>query len=139
MTAAAWTCEDVTVHYPGARSPALDGITLSLTEGACTIILGPNGSGKSTLLRALLGRVPLVRGTITCFGASLPSWQRVALARAVGVVPQGEHETFPLTTRSLVAMGRYPHLGRYHGHRQCDGPMRCHAVRRAYGRYAVWR
>ena len=111
MSAAAWTCEDVTVHYPGARSPALDGITLSLTGGACTIILGPNGSGKSTLLRALLGRVPLVRGTITCLGAPLASWQRVALARAVGVVPQGEHETFPLTTRSLVAMGRYPHLG----------------------------
>lgn len=108
---AAWTCEGVTVHYAGARAPALDDVTLTLVEGACTIILGPNGSGKSTLLRALLGRVPLTRGSIACLGTPLVAWPRAALARAVGVVPQGEYEAFPLTTRALVGMGRYPHLG----------------------------
>jgi ABC-type cobalamin/Fe3+-siderophores transport system ATPase subunit len=108
---AAWECRDVTVHYAGARAPALDGVTLAVAEGACTIILGPNGSGKSTLLRVLLGRIVPERGSIACFGAPLSSWSRPALARAVGVVPQGEHETFPLTTRALIAMGRYPHLG----------------------------
>lgn len=107
----AWTCEAVTVRYTGARAPALDGVTLTLAESACTIILGPNGSGKSTLLRALLGRLPLTSGTITCFGVPLVSWKRDALARAVGVVPQGEYEAFPITTRALVGMGRYPHLG----------------------------
>ena len=107
----AWTCEDVTVRYPGGRAPALDRVTLALAEGACTIILGPNGSGKSTLLRALLGRIPLAGGAITCFGSPLASWPRSSLARIVGVVPQGEYETFPITTRALVAMGRYPHLG----------------------------
>jgi iron complex transport system ATP-binding protein len=108
---AAWTCEDVSVRYPGTPNAALDGVTLALTEGICTTILGPNGSGKSTLLRAILGRVPLARGSITCFNAPLASWPRAAMARAVGVVPQGEYETFPMTTRELVAMGRYPHLG----------------------------
>ena len=111
MTVAAWTCSEVTVRYPGARGPALDGVTLTLAEGACTIILGPNGSGKSTLLRAILGRIPLTSGTIACFDQPLGSWPRAVLARAVGVVPQGEFEAFPLTTRDLVAMGRYPHLG----------------------------
>jgi iron complex transport system ATP-binding protein len=33
------------------------------------------------------------------------------LAKSVGAVPQTESVTFPLTTRELVAMGRYPHLG----------------------------
>jgi iron complex transport system ATP-binding protein len=108
---AAWTCDRITVRYAGSRAPAVDDVSLAILEGTCTIILGPNGSGKSTLLRALLGRVPLARGTITCLGAPLVAWQRAALARAVGVVPQGEHETFPITTRALVAMGRYPHLG----------------------------
>jgi iron complex transport system ATP-binding protein len=108
---AAWTCTGVTVRYPGARAAAVDDVSLDFAEGASTIILGPNGSGKSTLLRALLGRVPLASGSITCFGAPLASWKRAALARAVGVVPQGEYEAFPLTTRALVAMGRYPHLG----------------------------
>jgi iron complex transport system ATP-binding protein len=117
---AAWTCDGVTVRYAGARAPALDDVTLTLAEGACTIILGPNGSGKSTLLRALLGRIPLTAGSITCLGAPLPSWKRDALARAVGVVPQGEYESFPLTTRALVAMGRYPHLGPWRSERAAD-------------------
>jgi iron complex transport system ATP-binding protein len=108
---AAWRCTDLSVRYAGAQAAALDGVTVALAEGECTIILGPNGSGKSTLLRALLGRVPLARGSIACFGTPLAAWSRPALARAVGVVPQGEHETFPMTTRALVAMGRYPHLG----------------------------
>ncbi len=108
---AAWTCVDVTIRYLSATVPALDRVTLALAEGACTVILGPNGSGKSTLLRALLGRVTIERGVITCFGTPLDSWPRAAMARAVGVVPQGEYETFPMTTRALVAMGRYPHLG----------------------------
>ena len=108
---AAWTCHHVSVRYPGARAAAVDDVSLDIREGACTIILGPNGSGKSTLLRALLGRIPLTSGTITCLGAPLTSWKRDALARAVGVVPQGEYEAFPVTTRALVAMGRYPYLG----------------------------
>jgi iron complex transport system ATP-binding protein len=107
----AWVCTEVTVRYAGAQVPALDGVTLGVAEGAWTVVLGPNGSGKSTLLRALLGRLPLAHGSIACFGAPLESWSRDAMARAVGVVPQGEYETFPMTTRALVAMGRYPHLG----------------------------
>jgi ABC-type cobalamin/Fe3+-siderophores transport system ATPase subunit len=107
----AWECHALTVRYAGAAAPALDDVTLTIPEGACTIILGPNGSGKSTLLRAILGRLAVTRGSISCFGAPLASWSRPALARAVGVVPQGEYETFPITTRALVAMGRYPYLG----------------------------
>jgi iron complex transport system ATP-binding protein len=116
----AWVCTEVTVRYSGTRAPALDDVTLAVVEGACTVILGPNGSGKSTLLRTLLGRVPIERGAITCFGAPLASWPRAAMARAVGVVPQGEYETFPMTTRSLVAMGRYPHLGPWRRERAAD-------------------
>jgi iron complex transport system ATP-binding protein len=116
----AWECQALTVRYAGAPEPALDDMTLTIAEGACTIILGPNGSGKSTLLRALLGRVAPERGSIACFGAPLASWSRPALARAVGVVPQGEYETFPITTRALVAMGRYPHLGPWRRESEAD-------------------
>ena len=130
---AAWTCQDVTVRYTGARTPALDGVTLTLAEGACTIILGPNGSGKSTLLRAILGRIPLSSGTITCLGSPLASWKRDALARVVGVVPQGEYEAFPLTTRALVAMGRYPHLGPW----RSEGPADVAAIENAMTRCDV--
>jgi ABC-type cobalamin/Fe3+-siderophores transport system ATPase subunit len=116
----AWRCDAVTVRYPGAPSPALDAVTLALDAGACTVILGPNGSGKSTLLRALLGLRTPDAGTITCFGRPLAAWSRPALARAVGVVPQGDHEAFPLSVRALVAMGRYPHLGPWRREQAAD-------------------
>jgi iron complex transport system ATP-binding protein len=133
VTSAAWTCENVTVRYPGARTPALDGVSLTLAEGAWTIFLGPNGSGKSTLLRALLARVPLESGAITCFGKPLSAWPRAALAQNVGVVPQGEYEAFPLTTRALVAMGRYPYLGPW----RSEGPADATAIDTAMARCDV--
>lgn len=133
MSTVAWECRDVRVQYTGSRAPALNGVSLALAEGACTVMLGPNGSGKSTLLRALLARVPLAHGAISCFGTPLAAWPRAALARAVGVVPQGEFETFPMTTRDLVAMGRYPHLGPW----RSEGPADRAAIETAMQRCDV--
>jgi iron complex transport system ATP-binding protein len=39
------------------------------------------------------------------------SWTRRELARSVGAVSQSESFAFPLTTREMVEMGRYPYLG----------------------------
>jgi iron complex transport system ATP-binding protein len=107
----AWSVEGVTLTYPRASRPALDGISVEIPAGGCTAVLGPNGSGKSTLLRVLLGTAGITRGSVTAFGRPIGAWTRTALARQVGVVPQGEVEAFPMTARALVAMGRYPYLG----------------------------
>ena len=45
----------------------LPGTTWKVREGEHWGVLGPNGSGKSTLLRAVLGDVPVVRGSLTTF------------------------------------------------------------------------
>ena len=39
-------------------------VSLELRHGDRLAIVGPNGSGKTTLLRALLGELPLARGTL---------------------------------------------------------------------------
>ena len=47
---------------------ALDGVTLSVAEGASLGLVGPNGSGKSTLLRALAGLVRPSSGRVVVDG-----------------------------------------------------------------------
>lgn len=45
--------ESIVYTYPGAKKPALQGITLEIEFGQMVAIVGGNGSGKSTLVAAL--------------------------------------------------------------------------------------
>ena len=101
----------LTVRYPGTRAPALDGVSLELDPKRLVAVAGPNGSGKTTLVRALLGLVPLDRGSAQLDGKPVGEWRRGSLARVVGVVAQREEVVFPLTVSQTVMLGRYPHLG----------------------------
>jgi ABC-type cobalamin/Fe3+-siderophores transport system ATPase subunit len=102
---------DLTASYPGASRPAVDGVSFTAHPRELLVIAGPNGSGKSTLLRALLGRLPVTRGTVTIGGSRLTDWSRLELARAIGVVAQREESVFPLRVRDMVMLGRYARLG----------------------------
>ena len=111
---------ELTVRYRSRLPPALDGVTMHVPGGCFYAVLGPNGSGKSTLLRALLGSVPLTSGAVRIDGRPLESWGRREMAQAVGVVTQTESVAFPIRVRDMVAMGRYPHLGRFAGEGEAD-------------------
>jgi multiple sugar transport system ATP-binding protein len=41
--------------YPGAKGPAVDGLTLDVADGEFLVMIGPSGCGKSTSLRMLAG------------------------------------------------------------------------------------
>jgi len=112
--------EGVVLRYPGLKPPALDGVSIGVEAGTLYAVLGPNGSGKSSLMRALLGISPLAAGRVTLDGRPIASWARRERARAVGAVPQSESIAFPLTTREMVAMGRYPHLAALAGEGDVD-------------------
>lgn len=122
--------DHLTVQYPGADRPALDGVTVNIPAGRLTAVLGPNGSGKSTLLRALLGVNELNAGTASLDERDVREWDRRELARSVGVVPQSETIAFPITVREMVAMGRFPHLGPL----RAEGPRDREAVDKAMKR-----
>ncbi len=125
--------KDLTVEYRGAGRPALDGVSLRVAPQELVVVGGPNGSGKTTLLRALLGLLPLERGSATLDGKSIGSWRRGALAKVVGVVPQREEVVFPLSVSQTVMLGRYPHLGPL----APEGPVDREAVLKALRRCDV--
>jgi len=73
--------EHVTFRYPGAGSPVLRDVSLTVRMGATTVILGPTGSGKSTVLDLLLGLTEAGSGCLRADGvelgtAELRPWRR---------------------------------------------------------------
>jgi iron complex transport system ATP-binding protein len=114
------SAEEIVVRYPGRSVPALDGVSMDVPGGSLYSVLGPNGSGKSTLMKGLLGISPLESGRASLDGRATSEWSRADLARTVGAVAQTESISFPLTTRELVSMGRYPHLGALSAEREQD-------------------
>ncbi len=69
-------------------------------------VVGPNGSGKTTLLKATLGLLPRDSGNIKLFGTPIEQfrdWERVAY---VGQDATHFDQSFPLSVRELVSLGR---------------------------------
>jgi manganese/zinc/iron transport system ATP- binding protein len=97
---------DVTVAYH--RKPVLWDIDFTLDEPALVGIVGPNGAGKSTFIKAILGVVPLARGTVRVFGDPIDRQRK-----RIGYVPQRETVDwdFPVSVLDVVLMGTYGQLG----------------------------
>ncbi|MFK5689467.1 ABC transporter ATP-binding protein [Ornithinimicrobium sp. LYQ92] len=79
--------DDVTFSYPGASTPAVQGISLELPFGRTLALVGASGSGKSTLVDIILGLMPPDSGRISVGGEPLSEvlhdWRH-----RVGYVPQ---------------------------------------------------
>lgn len=67
----------------------LNGISLTLEAGEIVTVAGTNGAGKSTLAKAIVGLLPVVRGTMLFEGADLLAFAtEERMARGIGYVPQ---------------------------------------------------
>jgi ABC-type Mn2+/Zn2+ transport system ATPase subunit len=97
---------DVTAGY-GDRI-ALEDVSLAVEAGSLLAVVGPNGAGKSTLLKIMAGLLRPWHGRVEVLGE--PPGRE---AHRVAYVPQAETVDwqFPVTTRDVVMMGRYPLLG----------------------------
>jgi tungstate transport system ATP-binding protein len=60
------------VSLAAGVSTILDGVSLTITAGAPTVVIGPNGAGKTTFLRAGMGLAAPTRGRISWAGRNTP-------------------------------------------------------------------
>jgi manganese/iron transport system ATP-binding protein len=90
------------------RVPVVEDVDGTVPAGTSVALIGPNGAGKSTLIRAVLGLVPMVRGSVAVLGRP-PQASR----RQVAYVPQADtlDAEFPVSAFQAVLMGRYPRVG----------------------------
>ncbi len=94
--------EGAVVVPPGAKVPALKGITMTIAKGDVVGVIGPSGSGKSTFARALLGIWPTSNGKVRLDGADVFTWNRKDLGPFIGYLPQ-DIELFEGTISENIA------------------------------------
>jgi ATP-binding cassette subfamily C protein CydC len=78
---------DLTVRWPGAAVPAVDGISLDLLPGEVVVLEGPSGAGKSTLVDALVRFVDH-EGSYTLDGVEAKDMHPDAVRARVGLIEQ---------------------------------------------------
>jgi ATP-binding cassette, subfamily B, bacterial len=97
--------DEVGFAYPGARRPALDGVTLDIQAGATVAIVGPSGAGKTTLANLLLRFWDPSAGHILIDGTDLRDFELDHLRGRVSLVSQDTY-LFNDSLRANVALAR---------------------------------
>ena len=108
---------------------AVDGVDLTVPEGAIYGVLGPNGAGKTTTLRMLLGIIDPDAGYRRVLGAERPH----DVAHAIGYLPE-ERGLYP----AMKAYEAIAFIGSLRGLPLADGRRRGKALLEEHGlSYAI--
>jgi branched-chain amino acid transport system ATP-binding protein len=87
----------------------LDGVSLALPRDGSLAVLGRNGVGKTTLILAIMGFVPLARGSLHLAGRDISRLPPHARARAgLGWVPQERDVFASLTVEENLTVAARP-------------------------------
>jgi len=75
--------------FPGGQSPAVNDVSLSVSEGETVVLLGSSGCGKSTTLKLVNRLLEPDSGDILLKDKPVRDWNREELRRSIGYVIQG--------------------------------------------------
>lgn len=107
----ALAARDLTLRLGGRA--ILDRVSISCAPGRVTALLGPNGAGKSSLLACLTGLRTPSEGAAMLGDTPILALDRRERAKRIGFLPQVSEVHWNIDVRSLVALGRFPHRGRW--------------------------
>ena len=97
--------DNVTFRYPGAASPALDGVSFAIEPGQVIGVVGRSGSGKTTVTRLIQAVQTAQEGTLRIDGVDVRTIDLRHLRGNIGVVLQ-ENFLFRGTIRDNIAATR---------------------------------
>jgi osmoprotectant transport system ATP-binding protein len=78
----------VTKRYPGAASPAVNELSLTIQAGEICVLVGPSGCGKTTTMKMINRLIEPTSGRITIDGEDVMQLPAVELRRRIGYVIQ---------------------------------------------------
>ena len=98
--------QNVVKTFDGFR--ALDGLTMTVPEGAIYGLVGPNGAGKSTILRHITGIYRQDSGVVQVDGA--PVYENPTVKERIAAIPDELYYFGSATTRDMMRFykGIYP-------------------------------
>ena len=99
-------------------TPALEGFSLTVSQGERVALVGPSGAGKTTVLALLLRFYDPQAGAVRIGGTDLREFDPSALRRMIAVVPQ-DPVVFAATVLENVRYGR-PQASREEVERACE-------------------
>lgn len=99
--------DEVVFAYPGAETPALAGVSLTVEHGERVAVVGPNGCGKTTLLSLVPRLYEPSSGRVLIDGNDISRVSVRSLRKQIGVVTQ-ETVLFRGTVLSNIAYGLTP-------------------------------
>lgn len=96
--------DHVTLQYPSATAPALNGVSLTIHPGQTVALVGPSGSGKTTLANLLPRFLDPTTGEVRLDGVPLKDWSLASLRSQVAYVSQ-DVVMFNDTVAQNIALG----------------------------------
>lgn len=80
--------DNIVYRYPGAATPVLNGLSLSIPVKSTVGIVGGTGSGKTTVVDLIMGLLDVDEGSLTIDGQQITCHNKRAWQRIIGYVPQ---------------------------------------------------
>jgi ATP-binding cassette subfamily B multidrug efflux pump len=94
----------LTYTYPGAKKPALKGVSFKIFPGETVAIVGPIGCGKSTLANAIPRLININSGELFIDNQDITQINLANLRKAIAYVPQ-ESFLFSTTIQNNIRYG----------------------------------
>ncbi|MGC0420784.1 ATP-binding cassette domain-containing protein [Embleya sp. AB8] len=104
VTGATIRLEELTKHFPGQKTAAVDRVTLEIPAGQLVVLVGPSGSGKTTTMKMINRLIEPTSGLISIDDRDVTHLDPVKLRRKIGYAIQNSGLFPHMTVAQNIAL-----------------------------------